>query len=136
MKPKIKLDSISIDKYKSLTKKPLKYRSIKFNGKHSIKEHRRGIYLKELEKEGKILNLKEQVPFLLQDKFIDSNGNKERSIKIIIDYTYFDSDKGSKTYGKDIVEDVKSKITKEEKYYILKRKLFKKLYPQYIYKEF
>lgn len=125
---------ISIAQYKSF--KTSKYRSVKCNGKDSRKEYRRGVHLKELQRLGLIKNLREQVPFVLQEKFIDSSGNLERGIKYISDYVYFDNDKESKSFGKDIIEDVKSPITKKNPDYIIKRKMLKLRYPQYIFKEF
>lgn len=113
-----------------------KYRSVKCNGKDSKKEYRRGVHLKGLQRLGLIKNLQEQVPFILQEKFIDSSGNLERGIKYISDYVYFDNDKESRTFGKDIIEDVKSPITKKNPDYIIKRKMLKLRYPQYIFKEF
>lgn len=130
---------MSIAAYKKL--KPSKYKSIKVSDKNgikkdSIKEYRRGVYLREQEKEWKICNLQEQVTFVLQEKFIDSSGKLERGIKYIADYVYFDNDPESRTCGKNIIEDVKSVITKKNKDYIIKRKLLKKRYPEYIFKEF
>ena len=125
---------VSISQYKSF--KPSKYRSVKCNGKDSKKEYRRGVHLKELQRQGLIKNLREQVPFILQEKFIDSSGNLERGIKYISDYVYFDNEPESRTFGKDIIEDVKSPITKKKPDYIIKRKMLKLRYPQYIFKEF
>jgi hypothetical protein len=125
---------VSIAQYKSF--KPSKYRSVKCNGKHSKKEYKRGVHLKEQQRLGFVKNLREQVPFVLQEKFIDSAGNLERGIKYLADYVYFDNDKESRTFGKDIIEDVKSPITKKNPDYIIKRKMLKLRYPQYIFKEF
>lgn len=125
---------ISVAQYKSL--KLSKYRSVKCNGKDSKKEYRRGIHLKELQRLGLIKNLCEQVPFVLQEKFIDSAGVLERGIKYLADYVYFDNDPESRSFGKDIIEDVKSEITKKNPDYIIKRKMLKLRYPQYIFKEF
>jgi hypothetical protein len=127
---------VSIAEYKRMAKVS-KYRSKKVkyveNGqektKDSVKEYRRGFYLKELEREGKISNLQEQVPFLLQEKIVDEKRRVvERAIKIILDFTYDEN-------GEKIAEDVKSWITKRNPTYILKRKMFKKLYPQYVFRE-
>lgn len=128
---------VSIAEYRKLVKRS-KYRNTKVkyaeNGvektKDSIKEYCRIRYLKQLEKEGKISDLQEQVVFLLQDKILDEKGKVvERAIKFIADATY-------KEDGKSIVEDVKSWITKRNPTYILKRKMFKKLYPEYEFREF
>ena len=128
---------VSIAEYRKLVKRS-KYRNTKVkyteNGvektKDSIKEYCRIRYLKQLEKEGKISDLQEQVVFLLQDKILDEKGKVvERAIKFIADATY-------KEDGKSIVEDVKSWITKRNPTYILKRKMFKKLYSEYEFREF
>lgn len=128
---------VSIAEYRKLVKRS-KYRNTKVNyiengvekTKDSIKEYCRIRYLKQLEKEGKISDLQEQVVFLLQDKILDEKGKVvERAIKFIADATY-------KEDGKSIVEDVKSWITKRNPTYILKRKMFKKLYPEYEFREF
>ncbi len=129
---------VSIAEYKRM-KKPNKYRSIKVeyideNGnkqkKDSIKEYKRGVYLKELEKRGEISHLLEQQVFVLQDRIIGSNGKVlERAIKFIPDFVYCEG-------GQVIVEDVKSVATKKKESYIIKRKLFRKLWPQYVFKEF
>lgn len=128
---------VSIAEYRKLVKRS-KYRNTKVkyveNGvektKDSIKEYCRIRYLKQLEKEGKISDLQEQVVFLIQDKILDEKGKVvERAIKFIADATY-------KEDGKSIVEDVKSWITKRNPTYILKRKMFKKLYPEYEFREF
>jgi len=125
---------VSVAQYKSL--KRSKYRSIKCNGKDSKKEYSRGVQLHNLQKLGLINNLQEQVPFVLQEKFIDSSGNLERGIKYIADYCYLDTDKESKTFGRDIIEDVKSVMTKKNQDYIIKRKMLKLRYPQFIFREY
>lgn len=131
------MQSISIEEYRILTtKKPSKYRSKKVRYfekgeekvKDSIKEYRRGIYLKYLEKSGEISDLQEQVPFVLQEKRRDSAGKMERAIKLIADYVYRENDK-------IIVEDVKSKITKKNPAYVIKRKMFKARFPEFIFRE-
>lgn len=127
---------VTIAQYKKMAK-PSKYRSKKVRYeedgvpkvKDSIKEYKRGLFLKHLEKEGKISDLKEQVPFLLQDRLIENGKVVERAIKIIMDYTYIEN-------GQKIAEDVKSYITKKNRTYILKRKMFKRLYPDYEFREF
>jgi hypothetical protein len=120
---------ISVKQYKAMSAKPRKYRNIKVGGKDSKKEYARGLFLKQLEKEGKISHLEEQVSFLLQDKILDEKGKvAERAIKFIADYVYTED-------AEVIVEDVKSWITKRNPTYILKRKMFRKLFPQYKFKE-
>ena len=84
---------------------------IKFDSKA---EAERYLELKLLERAGKITALKRQVKFELIPKQAD-----ERAVYYIADFTYEMSDK-------TIAEDVKGYKTKE---YIIKRKLFKSLYP-------
>lgn len=132
------METISIEEYKKISsKKPSKYRSKKVkyieDGKEkvkdSIKEYKYGLWLKEREKNGEISDLQEQVPFLLQEKIVDEKGKVlERAIKIVLDFAYNEN-------GEKIVEDVKSWITKRNRAYIMKRKMFKKLYPEYKFKE-
>ncbi len=90
-----------------------KYRNIYCNGYHSKKEAKRGDELKLMQFAGEIENLREQVPFVL---IPPQEG--ERSIKYVADFVYFD-----KRSGKEVVEDVKSNITKKIDSYIMKRKL-------------
>ncbi len=131
------MSSISVAEYKRIKTKPSKYRSHKVkyeeNGvektKDSKKEYRRSLYLKQLEKEGKISKLLEQQVFVLQDRIMDGKKVLERAIKFIPDFVYMEN-------GEVIVEDVKSSITKKKESYIIKRKLFRKLFPQFQFREF
>ena len=128
---------VSVAQYKQMVKKPSKYRSVKVKyvedgvekTKDSKKEYSRGLYLKQLEKSGEISHLQEQVVFVLQEKIVVDKRVAERAIKFIADYVYCN------IHGQPIVEDVKSWITKRNPTYILKRKMFRKLYPEYIFKE-
>lgn len=121
--------SISIAEYKNFAKKPNKYRNVKCNGKDSKKEYHRIVYLRYLEEIGEITDLKEQVPFILQERIVAPNGKViERAIKIVLDATY-------NKKGELIAEDVKSWITKRNPTYILKRKLFKQRYPAFTFIE-
>jgi hypothetical protein len=76
--------------------------------------------LKLLHKVGKIHDLNWQVPYELVPK-----QKGERAVKYIADFVYFED-------GKMIVEDCKGIKTPQ---YIIKRKLFKQLYPQYVFRE-
>lgn len=118
-------------------KKPSRYRSTKVEYfddgvkkiKDSKKEYRRMLQLKEQQKEGLISELKESVTFVLQDSIVGEDGKViERAIKYIADFTYNEK-------GRKIVEDVKSEITKKKDAYIIKRKLFKKKFPEYEFRE-
>ncbi len=120
------------------------------NGYHSRRECVRANDLRLLESCGEITNLREQVRFTLLDAFKDNKGNTERSIVYVADFTYTEN-------NQDIVEDIKSKLDKKKKPktkivkgkivkikpfctknksdYIMKRKLFKARYPQYVFYE-
>lgn len=82
----------------------------------SKKEYQRWLELVELEKNGDISNLSRQERFELLPKQIG-----ERAVTYVADHMY--------VYGNIlVVEDVKSKITKKQPDYIIKRKLFKYFY--------
>lgn len=67
-----------------------------------------------------IKDLKLQVAYELVPK-----QKGERAVKYIADFVYFED-------GNQIVEDCKGMKTPQ---YIIKRKLFKQLYPQYVFRE-
>lgn len=92
---------------------------------HSIAESYRYIELKIMEKGGMIHGLELQPKFLLQEKFRHPTEGLMREINYIADFSYIEKDR-------KIVEDVKGMKTKE---YILKKKLFLKLYPNLIFRE-
>jgi hypothetical protein len=107
-----------------------KYRSKKTNGFDSKKEAKRYGELLILEKAGVITSLDKQVPLVLLKSFKDKAGNSERGIKYIADFVYYDKEKKS-----CVIEDVKSPITKKLPSYVIKRKLVKKFYPDYLFLE-
>ena len=107
-----------------------KYHAIKSAGYDSRKEHKRAIELKLLEKAGIISDLQEQVKFTLLQSFKDNQGNHEREIAYIADFVYYDNEKKTK-----VVEDVKSAFTKKLPVYVIKRKMFKKFNPHYLFLE-
>lgn len=86
----------------------------------SKKEASRYLELKLLEKAGQIRGLILQPSFELIPK-----QESERAVKYIADFMYVENEE-------TIVEDVKGMKTKE---YILKRKIFKHKYPNYIFRE-
>lgn len=88
----------------------------------SQKEARRFPYLKELENSGEISDLRLQVNFTLQEGFTKPNGERVKPIVYKADFTYKKRDENGR-YTLYIVEDVKTKGTRTEKYKI-KRKLF------------
>ena len=85
----------------------------------SKREAERYCELKLFVKAGEIRNLELQPRFLLQDKFVDKQGNKHRKIEYVADFLYIDK------LGRNIVEDVKGVLTDV---YKLKKKLFLKIY--------
>ena len=83
----------------------------------SIKEFKRYLLLREEEKIGRIKNLQRQVKFELIPKQTDSNGKLiERACYYIADFVY-------EKQGKQVVEDVKSRITVSVASFVIKRKL-------------
>lgn len=93
------------------------YKNIKFD---SLKERNHYIILEQLEKTGQIKELKLQVKYELQPSF-KLNGKTIRAINYIADFTYLKD-------NKLVVVDVKSEITKKDKVYNLKKKLFQYKY--------
>lgn len=110
------------NKYKVAPAGARTFRGVLFDSK---KEMLRFIALLSEEESGSISDLKCQMPFVLQDKFTDSEGRKIREITYIADFVYIRD-------GKTIVEDVKGVKTRD---YILKKKMFKFKYRDLIFKE-
>lgn len=79
----------------------------------STKEGNRYLELKLLENLGKIDDLRCQYRFELIPK-----QGKERATHYVADFLYWEN-------GKEVVEDVKSEITRKKSDYIIKRKLMK-----------
>lgn len=97
----------------------------------SRKEGIRSAALEQMLSAGKISGLKRQVRFILQEGYINNQGQKVRPIYYIADFMYFDNEKQCW-----VVEDVKgSKATLTEVYKI-KKKMFGYKYPEYIFVEF
>ncbi len=90
----------------------------------SKKESERFYELQFLLKGGVISDLERQKRFLLIPKT-----ETERAVFYVADFIY-------KQNGKLVCEDVKSAITKKNPAYIIKRKLFKFLYPEYVFMEY
>lgn len=108
-----------------------KYKNVKTkDGFDSKKERKRFLELELLQKAGVITSLNKQVSFELIEKFTDKRGIKEREAKYIADFVYYDNEKKSM-----VIEDVKSPITRKLSVYILKRKLVKQRYPEYLFFE-
>lgn len=117
---------VSAKEYKSWGKKsPSKYHAQKtvVDGVEydSKKESKRAQELEFLEKIGKIKNLQKQVRFILQDGYVNNEGQKIRPISYVADFVYEEN-------GQKIVEDSKGFRTEV---FVLKKKMFMKLYPEY-----
>lgn len=84
----------------------------------SQKEARRYDHLALRLQTGEIQDLRLQVDFTLQEAFTDTEGRRVRAIRYKADFTYRERD------GRLVVEDVKSKATRTQKYAI-KRKIMK-----------
>jgi hypothetical protein len=94
----------------------------------SIKERNRYLELKLLEKAKVISELGLQTPFVLLEKLPPTELNSgEMAVYYKADFTYLEN-------GIKVIEDVKSKGTVTD-VYIIKRKLVKKLYPEYQFRE-
>lgn len=112
-------------------KKGSKYKNIKTkDGFDSNKERKRFFELQLMQKAGVITSLNKQVCFQLLDTFKDKKGITERGVKYIADFVYYDNEKKS-----FVIEDVKSPITRKLSVYVLKRKLVKQKYPDYLFYE-
>lgn len=117
--------SMSAKAFKDMVKKPNKFHSQKtvVDGVtyDSKKESKRAVELQYLERVGKIKNLERQKRFVLQEGFVNNEGQKIRPISYLADYYY--EEKGQK-----VVEDVKSPATRTQ-VYMLKKKIFQFKYP-------
>lgn len=89
----------------------------------SIAESKRYKELALLEKKGEISGLELQKKYLLIPKQKD-----ERGVSYIADFYYIEN-------NREVVEDVKSKITAKKTDYIIKRKLFKERYSNIEFRE-
>ena len=106
--------------------KQLKYRNKKceWAGKvfDSIHERDRYLYLQERERCGVIYDLRMQVPFELIPKRVENGKVVERACVYVADFVYRDQ------LGKVVVEDAKSKATRKNPTYVIKRKLMLEKY--------
>ena len=92
----------------------------------SKKEANRAFELEMLAKYGKIKNLQKQVPFVLQEGYVNKHGKKVRPITYIADFTYVED-------GVLIVEDTKGFETDVFK---IKRKMLEYKYPDIEFRVF
>lgn len=93
-----------------------KYRNIKRNGFDSRKEEDRWNQLVFLQKAGKIRDLRRQVKFELIPAQYQDGRCLERAVNYYADFTYLEG-------NRLVVEDVKSRITRKQPEYVIKRKL-------------
>lgn len=91
-------------------------------------EHVRYRELLALEKAGHISGLTCQPRYVVIPKFKDNCGNFERAVTYKADFRYTEN-------GRTVVEDVKSKVTAAQARYVLVRKLFKRTYPDIVFRE-
>lgn len=103
----------------------------------SQKEARRYDFLILRLQAGEIKDLRLQVDFTLQEAYTDTEGKRVRAIRYKADFTYMERDAAEErtaaAHGFDctawhkVVEDVKSKATKTDKYRIKKKLLKERL---------
>ena len=113
---------MKLEEFRKITK-PSKFRSEKSGGYDSKKEHKRAIWLKWMEKQNLISDLREQVTFeLAPAQYVTSYSGRHvcvrRALKYIADFVYTE-------HGKSIVEDTKGFKTKE---YLHKKRLMLLIY--------
>jgi len=124
---------MTVDEYRKLTKRN------KYGNNRTVDdadgtrwdsdgEKARWAELQLLEKAGRITNLERQISYLLIPK---QPGEQAAYAKWDFAYVEKNGDKN----GKQVAEDYKSAITRQNKDYILKRKLFKQLYPDIEFRE-
>lgn len=121
------MEHITLEEYKQLQQKgnskyKAKKTSVDGHSFDSQKEANRYLELKMLEKQGLIKELELQPKFILQETF-KYNNKIIKKICYYADFKYYDLNT-----RQVIVEDVKSEITKKDKVYILKKKIFLKKY--------
>jgi hypothetical protein len=105
----------------AVRKRPAKYRNtkcesegIKFDSK---REMARWHELVQMQARGEISGLRLQVPFVLTERKRRDDGTWERAWKYVADFVYVEA-----ATGKQIVEDVKSEITRKNAAYVRARK--------------
>jgi hypothetical protein len=96
-------------------------------------EMRRWQELKLLERAGEIIRLDRQPEYVLLEPFVDGQGRRHRGIKYRADFRYLENyTDGDHWKVRVIVEDVKGARTQA---YAMKMKLFRKRYPNVIFRE-
>lgn len=99
--------------------------NITFDSKHESRDY---IRYKQMEKTGIIQDLQRQVKFELQPAFVNNKGENVRAITYLADFTFIRD-------GVKYAVDSKSEITKKDKTYRIKRKMFEYKFPDYIFVE-
>lgn len=102
--------------------KKVEINGVQWDSKH---EARDGVKLQQLASAGVISNLQRQVKFVLQEGYRNNQGKAIRPICYIADFVY-------ERDGQKYVQDSKGVRTEV---YKIKRKLFEKRYPEYIFVE-
>jgi hypothetical protein len=113
---------MKLSEYKTSIKKKSKYRSERSGGYDSKKEHRRGVVLELMEKQGYITNLKKQVRYVLAPSQYITVGGKQVFVRMELAYV---ADFVYNELGREVVEDVKGYRTAE---YKRKKRLMKLIY--------
>ncbi len=105
------------EKEKSPKKSKYRNEKVEYDGQKydSKKEFNRAMELEQLQRLGLIKNLERQKKFVLQPSFKFS-GKTIREIAYVADFVYEEN-------GKQVVEDVKSPITRKNPIYKLKKKM-------------
>lgn len=128
----MKFVNMNVVQFKELVKKQNKYHAKKTttNGItfDSKKESQDWLKFCQMEACGLISDLKRQVKFVLQPAYVNNQGKKIREISYYADFTFVKD-------GKKYAVDSKSEITKKDKTYRLKRKMFEYIYQDYIFTE-
>jgi hypothetical protein len=82
----------------------------------SKKEGYYSLWYKQQEKEGRISDLRMQVPFEIVPAVKRPDGSKQGAVHYIADFVFIRD-------GKEVVVDVKSEATRKDKVYVLKKKM-------------
>lgn len=101
--------------------------NLKFDSK---KEARRFEELQSMEQVGQIRSLRLQQEFVLQPAYTTASGERVRAIRYIADFCYERPTRPDQTgtvYWIPVVEDVKSRATRTQKYIIKKKLMQEKL---------
>ncbi|MCA8226181.1 DUF1064 domain-containing protein [Burkholderia vietnamiensis] len=105
---------LSMQKEPKYRNRKCEHNGIRFD---SEKERARYFELVRMQAAGLIRELRLQVAFVLTERLQRDNGTWERASKYVADFVYVDG-----ATGKQVVEDVKSPITRKNATYIQKRK--------------